>query len=354
MKNVEIQQPNLKKLGAIRRKGTTLAQNELVDINPLFPDKNLPLVIQPLVQSLDLNAWAADNRDLIETRLHEHGGILFRNFSIGNVAEFERLIVTVCGETQEYRERSSPRSKVDGNIYTSTDYPAGYSIFLHNENSYQQAWPLKLFFFCITPASRGGETPIADCRNVFARIAPATRERFIQKQIQYVRNFGDGLGLPWQSVFQTEQRSQVEDYCRSHNILFEWKEQNRLRTRQVRPAVAHHPDTGDLLWFNHATFFHVSTLEPLVRTALTKEFAEEDLPTNSYYGDGSPIESCLLDELREAYQKETVTFQWQQGDVLMLDNMLVAHGRMPFEGTRKVVVGMAEPVGYNDLEKMKA
>jgi hypothetical protein len=33
----------------------------------------------------------------------------------------------------------------------------------------------------------------------------------------------------------------------------------------------------------------------------------------------------------------------------MLDNMLVAHGRKPFSGQRKVVVAMAKPVCWKEL-----
>ena len=129
----------------------------------------------------------------------------------------------------------------------------------------------------------------------------------------YVRNFGDGFGLPWQTVFQTTNPAEVETFCRSHGIEFEWKKGNRLRTRQVRQAVAIHPKTGDIVWFNHAAFFHISTLEPNISEALLAEFLEEDLPHNTYYGDGSPIEPAVLDEIRTAYQQETVIFPCLRG-----------------------------------------
>jgi alpha-ketoglutarate-dependent taurine dioxygenase len=170
------------------------------------------------------------------------------------------------------------------------------------------------------------------------------RDRFIAKGWMYVRNFGDGLGLDWQTVFQTTDRSAVEAHCRKSGIEVEWKPGNRLRTRAVRPAVARHPKTGETLWFNHATFFHVTTLEPDVRQALTAEMADEDLPANTYYGDGQPIEPEVLDHLRALYHRETVSFPWQKGDLLLLDNMMVAHGRAPYSGDRKILVGMAEPI----------
>jgi hypothetical protein len=78
---------------------------------------------------------------------------------------------------------------------------------------------------------------------------------------------------------------------------------------------------------------------------MVAEFSDGDLPANTYYGDGSPIEPEVLDHLRAAYHAETVSFPWQQGDLLMLDNMLVAHGRAPYAGARQILVGMSEPTG---------
>src|SRR6185295_14100684 len=95
-----------------------------------------------------------------------------------------------------------------------------------------------------------------------------------------------------------------------------------------------HPNTGEEVWFNHAAFFHVSTLDPIVRDVLLETIGEENLPNNTYYGDGSPIESSVLEEIRAAYAQEIVAFPWQEGDILMLDNMLVAHGRSPYSGPR--------------------
>ncbi len=176
------------------------------------------------------------------------------------------------------------------------------------------------------------------------RIDPAVRDRFVEKGWMYLRNFGSGFGLDWPTVFQTDDRGEVEEHCRRGGIECEWRPDGNLRTRAVRPAVAEHPVTGETVWFNHATFFHVSTLEPALRETLLEQFSQEDLPTNTFYGDGSPIEPEVLDSLRDAYRSETVRFPWQEGDLLLLDNMLVAHGREPFEGERLVLVGMAEPV----------
>ena len=204
-------------------------------------------------------------------------------------------------------------------------------------------------FYCITAAKQGGETPIADSRKVFHRLDPKLREQFIQQQVMYVRNYGDGLDLPWQKVFQTNNKAVVEAYCRQVGIEVEWKDRHHLRTRQICQAVATHPQTGESVWFNQAHLFHVSNLQPDVRDRLLAEFDQADLPRNTYYGDGSPIETAVLDEIRQVYQQETVTFPWQNGDILILDNMLAAHGRTPFVGPRRVVVGMAESMNNQNI-----
>ena len=339
----------MKKLPLGQRKAVGVAQGAHVRSRYLQPGQTLPLVIEPGVEGVNLMSWAKANKQLIETQLLKYGAILFRGFSLNSVDHFERLASAMTGELMKYRERSSPRSQVGDRVYTSTDYPAEQSIFPHNEHSYSRTIPLRLFFFCLVPAQQGGETPIGDCRKIFDRIDPHIREQFARKKYMYVRNFGDGFGLAWQTAFQTTDRTRVETYCRANDIEFQWKEDDRLRTSQVRPAIARHPRTGEMVWFNHATFFHVSTLEPQIRDGLLAQFEIEGLPNNTYYGDGSPIEPAVLDELRRAYQQEMVAFPWQQGDLLMLDNMLTSHSRKPFVGPRKILFAMGDTYSREDF-----
>jgi ribulose-5-phosphate 4-epimerase/fuculose-1-phosphate aldolase/alpha-ketoglutarate-dependent taurine dioxygenase len=211
--------------------------------------------------------------------------------------------------------------------------------------SYTTSWPLKIAFCCAQPADEGGETPVADSRRVYELIDPRVREMFTNRGVMYVRNFNESLDLRWQDFFQTEDERAVEDYCREADIRFEWTEGGGLRTRQVCQAVAAHPRTRETVWFNQAHLFHVSNLEPQVREYLLENFGEENLPRNAYFGDGSAIPPAALEEIRAAYGRAQIVFDWQAGDVLMLDNMLYAHGRNPFEGERRVLVAMADPFG---------
>lgn len=350
MADTERQKPGLKNLTVARRKAVGSSQQEWVKAVPLFSEGELPLLIQPSIEGVALIDWAKQNRESIETHLAQYGGILFRGFDLHGTAEFEQLSIALSQSLLEYTYYSTPRSKESGNIYTSTEYPADRSIPMHNENAYTLSWPMKIWFFCVTPAEQGGETPIADSRRVFERLESKIRERFMQKKVKYVRNYIEGVDLPWQTVFQTTDKAEVERFCRNANIEFEWKSSAHLRTSQECQAVARHPRTGEMVWFNQAHLFHVSSLPEEAREHLVSIYKEEDFPRNACYGDGSPIEESVLDAIREAYRQETVHFPWQKGDVLMLDNMLVAHGRNPFSGPRKILVAMAEPCDGKGIE----
>ena len=332
------------KLGA-RRRNVSLASQELVKMEPLFAGNPRPLLIEATVPDFNLAAWASGQNPLLENLLLKHRALLFRNFAVRNTDEFQAAVrASSSGNFLEYVDRTTPRPAVGDKIYVSTVYPSQETIHMHNEGTYWTQWPLKIYFCCLRAAEQGGETPIADTQKVYERISPATREKFARKKIMYLRNYGDGFGLPWQETFQTKDRGVVENYCREHEIEFEWKSDDRLRTRQIRPAIRPNPRTGEMVWFNHGACFHITSLEPAVREALLKSFAEQDLPYNTYYGDGSTIENEVADELRAAYQAEKLIFPWKNGDVLLLDNMSMAHGRQPYTGQRQIVVAMVEAI----------
>jgi len=348
MKTIKSKKIGNKTVSSNRRHAVAVAKETWIKTEPLTSNSHIPLVIQPTVDGMNLVEWGAENRSQIEELLGKHRALLFRNFDIKNVDEFEAFVnATSDGNLLEYRDRTTPRHSEGGQsdrVYISTIYPAQQHINPHNEGTYWMKWAMKLYFCALITPEKGGQTPIHDVRNVYNRINPEIRERFAEKQWMLVRNYNDGFGLPWQEVFQAESKAEVEEFCRQNNIEYEWRDGDKLRTRSIRKAVHKHPTTGEPLWFNHAAFYHHSTLEPSMREALLSEFSVDELPYNTYYGDGSEISPEDAEHIRQAYQQEKVMFDWQRGDILLLDNMTVAHAREPYEGDRKIVVGMTEPV----------
>lgn len=302
----------------------------------------VPAVVEARTAGLDLGAWLRANQETVDGHLHAAGAVVFRNFKVASAADFagvaggdgdERLLDYVYGST--------PRTRESAGVYTSTEYPPEETIPQHNEMAYARDWPLRLWFFCQTNAESGGETPLADSRRVLRRIPSSVRQRFERDGIMYVRNYGGGVDLPWQQVFETDDRATVVRFCEANEIDLEWLPDGGLRTRQVCQAVAEHPSTHEVVWFNQAHLFHPSGLPAAVREHLLTSFGPEQLPRNALYGDGSVIEDGALTEIRAAYEPETVATPWRTGDVMLVDNLLMSHGRNPYRGARKVLVAMS-------------
>lgn len=334
--------PMPKKLAQAKRRAVRVTQ-PAVDCHPLTEGQNLPIVIQP-TGDCDLLSWAQAERSKIQALLAEHRALLFRGFGF-QPSQFEGLVdATSTGERLVYRDRSTPRQDRGDRVYTSTVYPAEHTIKQHNEGTYWRQWAQKLYFYCTQAPQTGGATPIADVQKVLARLDPKIVAEFDERRVMYVRNYNGGLGLKWQDVFQTDSVSELEAYCADNRIEVEWRDGGRLRTRQRRPAVRVHPVTGDRVWFNHAAFFNVAALEPDIRAAMVAQVAEDELPYNTFFGDGGGISADVVETILEAYEAEKMRFDWQVGDVMLVDNMYVSHGREPYSGAREILVAMTEPI----------
>jgi alpha-ketoglutarate-dependent taurine dioxygenase len=326
-------------LRATRRR-VGISGESLVSIGPLFDTDGFPLVIAPRVAEFDLAAWCASHVDLLGDLLVQHGAVLFRGGGAADAEAF-RVVAGSAGEDLlTYQERAAPRHEVGTRVYTSTEFAHDQTIPLHHEMSYSRHWPRRIWFYCQQPAQHGGCTPIADDRRVLPRLPGAIREPFERLGVLYVRNYGEGADLSWQDAFQTTERAAVEAYAAQAGMTCEWRDGDRLRTRTIGPATVRHPISGALVWFNHAHLFHVSNLQPAVREELQRQFADDELPRNAFYGDGSPIPADALDLIRQTYDDCAVRFTWTRGDVLLLDNILTSHGRDPFDGPRSILVAM--------------
>lgn len=325
---------------APQRVAVDLADVELVSKEPMVPGREMPLLVTPAARDIELADWVADNRAEVDGLFARHGAILFRGFGVPSVEWFERVAQAVVPELfGDYGDL--PPEATGSKVYHSTPYPADKAILFHNESSHLPRFPARQFFHCVIPAEEGGETPIADCRHIYNVLPREIVEPMETKQLMYVRNFTDGLDVSWREFYRTDDRAEVEKFCRLTETEFQWTA-NGLRTSQVRPAVITYPPTGEKAFFNQVQLHHASRLDPEVREALSSLFSEEDMPRNVFYGDGSPIPDEVVDEITDTYWRESVAYRWQAGDILMVDNLIVAHARNPFKGKRKIVVAMGD------------
>ena len=317
----------------------------------LDPKHNLPLLIEPdgadngRHDANRLVAWYKENEIFLDQELLQHGAILFRGFGISTPGAFARFTRSVSSHFLESMEENVPRTKLSSGVYTSTEFPPEYTLSMHSEYAYSHRWPAKLFFCCVTAAREGGETPLADNRKILVALDPRITREFSEKKVKYLRNLhnGQGFGLSWQAAFQTTDKQAVEVYCRKNSVDFQWNSDGSLHLSQTLSGIILHPVTGERVWFNQAPQFHPSDYPAEIYKSLLNTFKQEqELPQNVCFGDGSPIDVDDLTKIRETMHQHSVAFSWQEGDVVVVDNVLVSHGRKPFVGPWKILVAMAE------------
>lgn len=308
--------------------------------SPLLEGKTLPLLVEAAAE-IGAAAWAASHKDRIDTMLARHAAVLFRDFELHSLQDFEGFASSM--ERELFGEYGDLPKKAGGSkTYESTPYPKDKMILFHNESSHLDRWPRKQFFFCEVPSSTGGATPIVDCREVLKCLPEGLVGQLESKGLLYVRTFIKRLDVSWREFYKTEDKSEVESRLRRAGTQWRWLDNDGLQTRARAHAIIRHPTTGERVFFNQVQLHHPSSLDPDLREDLLMLVGENQMPRNVYYGDGSKISDSDMAMIGRTYEECAVRFNWQQGDVLMLDNMLAAHARDPYEGPRRIVVAMGD------------
>lgn len=340
-------EPQSRGLRSAKRKTVDLSNVSLVKIGPLVTGQSLPLLIEPSVAHLDLSDWASGNRGLIEAKLMEHGALLFRGFNLKSLAEFERFtLASGNGANGDFVDW--PTSRIRGKAAGSTSDQANFEARPLNESKRMRGWPLKMWLYCAQAAQSPQtirETPLVDCRRVYQLMPAKIRTQFEKKRLMYTRSFKGGAKGGWQEFFGTTDRSLIEDYCGKMEMSFEWTKPDGLLVRQVCPAVARHPRTGEMVFAVRIQTDNANGMGPLICESLLPLYGTEALPVEVHYGDGSTVKESVIEEVREVYSRASVHFRWQEGDIILLDNLLSAIGSDPYASEPKLIVRVGEICG---------
>lgn len=338
---------------------------------------SLPFVIEPAPGAdRGLPALLASierDRESLERRLLASGALLFRGFAVDGAPDFEKVARAIGPALGNQYLGTSPRNALTEYTFSASELPPHYPIPQHIEMSFVRRPPERIFFACLLPsAGPGGETPLADFRRVLRDLDPEVRARFEAKGIRTIRNYAGPEGgsrfdlwklKRWDEMFQTTCRTEVERLCRENGFEATWRERGMLRLVGTQPAIKAHPVTGEPVWFNHAQVFHLSAVPAEYRRIAERQgqlrhralagvadamvrwkrarVAPLDQAMHCTFGDGSPISDADMDAVREAIWKNMVFVRWRKGDVVVIDNRSVSHGRMPFAGPRSVAVAWA-------------
>lgn len=277
----------------------------------------------------------------VDSLLARHGVLVFRGFGVTEPG-LAPVLDHLLPDRLAYVHGNSPRTKVGGNVYTSTEYPPEFTISMHNELSYSHAWPSRLLFYCARAPESGGATPVVDCAGWLAALDPDVREAF-RGGIRYIQNLHDGFGLgkSWQDTFETGDRAEVDSFLDSTGADWSWQDDGGLRVSQVRPATTVHPVTGEEVWFNQVDQWHPAALGDDVAAELAELLPPEELPQSVTFADGEPIPAEHVLHVRERGLALAIDVAWAAGDFMLVDNVRAAHGRRPYTGPRRVLVAMS-------------
>ncbi|MDC8004733.1 TauD/TfdA family dioxygenase [Aureisphaera galaxeae] len=290
-------------------------------------------------------AYYKENEQKIDEELSKYGALKFKNVAINSTEDFEAITAALSSKFLNYVNGNSPRKKLSNHVYTSTEYDKSQIITMHNEMSYSASWPKRLFLSCITVSETGGETLLADSKEILNKMNPTIVNDIKTKGIKYIRNLhgGDGFfGNSWQDTYETTNKEEIEAYLKASEIDFTWKADNSLRIVQSRHGLNKHPDTGEDVWFNQIEHFHPCHLGDEIYEVIQSVYESPlDYPMYVTYGDGSPIDVEIIEEIVTTIDSLTVAPKWNTNELLILDNERVCHGRNSFTGDRLVLVSMS-------------
>jgi hypothetical protein len=306
---------------------------------------NFPTLISNSKQFDDVSAlqgWVKENFDSLHAQLQDSGAIVFRGFPIRSAEEFDQFALAFGFEPFTYEESLSNAVRINltPRVFTANEAPPDVEIFLHHEMAQTPIYPRHLFFCCLSAASKGGATPL--CRSdllwqEFRSTYLQHAEPFEALGLKYTTYMPDtddsdsGQGRSWRSTLSVEDQAQAEARLSELGYTWEWTDNNALlATTKALPAVRQLAD-GSQSFFNQAIAAY---------RGWKRHINEKPVLT---FGDGSTIPEESLRLLSEISEKYTVPMEWQDGDVALVDNYRVMHGRYPFSGTRKrkVVVCLA-------------
>lgn len=326
-------------------------------VTPFEAGQGLPLFIQPTNPKLTTDSryfkeWYWDHEEQIDSLLNEAGALVFRGFAVRNTEEFDALISNYEGLEGGYSGGTSPRGQLGKQVFEATTTPASVQIALHQEMAYLPTYPGRIVFFCRMPTINGGETILGDMRRLTAELDPDFVSKVDELGVLYTRNqrdqnvssgdpLFDGIHKSWQESYFTDDPDEAWKAAEAAGLTPEWLDDGSMKVTYLGPGLIEHPRTGERLWFNQLQTLNLGPHNTANYERYELQYGETGrFPFAATFGDGTRLTAEQAYGLAEAMERCVVTFPWSSGDVLLIDNFRVAHGRNTFSGLRDVQVAL--------------
>jgi hypothetical protein len=266
--------------------------------------------------------------------------VLLRGLPLADAAGFEEVMAALGYAPVGYQGGIALRKNDLGVVLAASQEDPRITLSPHNEMAYLPEYPRKVFLFCASEAFEGGEVPINDVRETERMIPAHVKEAFRTLGIRYHRALSRDSApgsMGWADTFGTEDKRLVERRLSASNYEYQWSGDD-LRYHYRRDAFIAHPETGESLWFNQVTELHCSYWRS--HPDFPSDLPDRAYPATTSYGDGTAIDEDQISSLRGGLWQTTRAVRMQQGDVLVLDNQVLQHGRFAFKGPRRHFVSL--------------
>jgi alpha-ketoglutarate-dependent taurine dioxygenase len=286
-------------------------------------------------QSVGKTILADSNQDLFSLNRQEvidsflnHKVLLFRGFETSNDL-FCRFSEQYGCNFYNYQAGAYDREKVDQKetLLSVTGGKQKFRVPFHGEMYYKKIRPQMLWFYCETPPLNNGETTICDAAELFQNLSPRVQKRFVENEIQYIRNY---TREQWEAIYQTKNLDHVKYVCKENDLVLTIQSDESIETIYTTRAVVEDTKTGTNLFINN--------ILPVSAQQLARKKG-----SNVCFADGSKISIWTLFHLWRKSSSLEIKIPWQQGDIIMIDNTRVMHGRKKItDDQRNILARMSD------------
>ena len=267
--------------------------------------------------------------DEVRRVFRETGAILLRGFEADG--DRFRAFADSLGETAIVNRSYEQRDNVTEDGTTQTVNKGTYLSPPHSEAGWSPMKPEVLWFFCVKPPASGGETYLCDGRHIWDTLPASLKTPLLAQRVKYVHEVPlknlPFLGLP-------------ADLALAQEIV------------RAIPAVKVHGLDAErviLEYFVDArekpvdfTLFVITmiTFARLIRISTTPGVDSTVKEERLRFEDDSVLPLAIRDGLMDHSLACAYDVAWHPGELLMVDNYRMLHGRRSFEGDRQVYVRM--------------
>lgn len=310
-----------------------------VNLTPLT--ENFGVILSPSGETDSLPIERSKIADLFE----RYRCIVFRGFK-ATVDDFQCLTSELTKDFLTYQGGGFTvgpfkRSMIDNQktLLTATGKTQDFPLPLHGEMYYLGQPPDLIWFYCAKPVEEGGETTVGDGVQIFRELSDSTARMLENRHISYRRHLRDS---DWQAAFQTDSKAAVEEFCRAQNLHVIWEPDGSVVTTMRASALR--PDRD-----GNPAFINSLLILALAEQAIVSGQAASYMPEMKNvrpdfvvrWDDGSPIELEVIQELAKISGRNEAAVSWSSGDVMLVDNRSIMHGRRASSGTeRQILVRM--------------